>query len=114
MRKILKTLALVAVLAGLASQAYAQDASPEQVDWAKIADPVTVLLVYLATHGARLVLPKLPRLVVWSLPVALGAGLTYLQTLAGASAGWQHYLVGGLAIALNELITTVKKHGVNG
>lgn len=114
MRKVLKTLVLVAALIGLATVGYAQEATPEQLDWAKIADPVTVLLVYLTTYGIRLLLPKLPRLVVWTLPVTLGAILTYVQAAAGAAVGWQHYFIGAVAIALNEGLTTVKKHGVNG
>lgn len=105
----------VAVIA-IAQPVFPETPAAEGVDWSYLIGKALVPVTYAMVFGIRLLLPRLPRMVVWTLPMVLGAGLTALQTyLMTLPAGSVNYLaVGAAAIALNEAITTVKRHGVNG
>ncbi|HEY6547630.1 MAG TPA: hypothetical protein VI589_06980 [Vicinamibacteria bacterium] len=96
--------------------AFAQDAIPypqpaDQIQALVIAVFAAVLPIGVAV--VRKALPTLPRIVVWGLAPAGGALLGYLTSLGGMT-GWKGFAAGLAAIAVRELVDTLKEHGVNG
>lgn len=102
--------------------AFAQPAFPETppdtgvLDWSYIVGKLLTPALYLVVFGTRKLLPRLPRLVVWSLPMVLGPLATQVQVWAMGldPASVNYWAAGALAIAMNELLSTVKQHGLKG
>lgn len=80
-----------------------------------IFEAVVVAVLPVLVYGVRQVLPRLPRALIWTLPIVFGSLLTVIASaLDSGISGWRGVILGGLAIALRELVTTIKEHGLTG
>lgn len=84
------------------------------LDWATIVNAVIVGVLPVIVAFFRGLYPKLPRVVVWALPMIFGAALTaVMELVANAGPGSiKGLLLGALALVLRELVSTVKEHGL--
>ncbi len=118
MNKKIVALAFLAALF-VPAMLLAQDVPVPPPDWSAML--VTVIgaiesaLIVLVVYGARLVMPKVPRIVLPLLAYALGFVAQYLTTLAtgGAYDPIIAALIGTGAHCLNEIVTTLQAHGLS-
>mgnify|MGYP003423730003 FL=1 len=88
---------------------------PAPLDYRPIFDGVVVAVLPVLVHYVRQALPKLPRALIWTLPIVFGSVTTMIaQALGSGVSGWRGMILGGLAIALREAVSTIKEHGLTG
>ena len=111
-----KSAVFVAILltAGLALAQAVPSPTPQDQppDWNGMADTVVVAILPALVYYIRKVLPKMPRVVVWAIPLLLGAITTTIgQQLDAGVSGWRGLMLGMLAISVRELASTFKQWG---
>lgn len=82
-------------------------------DYPTIVQAIIVAIIPILVYGFRQLIPRIPRVVVWSLPLLFGgiieALTSYIQT--GGVNVWQGVLLGALAMVLREFVSTLREHG---
>lgn len=87
------------------------------MDWNDVAAKAILALVpvvtMIVTWGVRAVAPKLPRVTIPFVAMALGAAISYLLQLAGGPgvAPLVAVLLGAAATWLREVLSTIQQHG---
>jgi hypothetical protein len=85
-------------------------------DYAGVVNAIVVAVVPVLVYYFRKVIPKLPRVLVWTLPMVFGSLISVfaeLLAVPGAN-GWKGLLLGAVSLVLRELISTLREHGLNG
>lgn len=66
-----------------------------------------------AVAAVKTLIPGMPRILIWGLGPLLGTAIAWITNLGGLTS-WKGLAAGLVAIALNELKTTLQQHGLNG
>ncbi len=86
------------------------------MDWATVVNGVVVAVIPVLVEGFRRVLPGIPRVVVWTLPMVFGGVLVsignFLAAFPAGMSTWEGIALGAAAMVLRELVSTVKDHGI--
>lgn len=89
--------------------------SPPALDVRAVSDAVVVALLPVLVWAVRQAIPRLPRALIWTLPIVFGTLTTMIASALDAGiSGWRGIILGGLAIALREMVSTLKEHGLTG
>ncbi len=87
------------------------------MDLAAFVNGVVVAVIPVLVEGFKVLLPRIPRVVVWALPLTFGGILisigNYLAVLPAGADAWHGIGLGAFALVLRELVTTVEAHGLN-